>query len=119
MRPTVTAVLLLLALPAQAADFRWTVGDVALEASFAAAVAADWLQTRWALEHGRRELNPVIGERPSAARLGALVAAGALGHAAVSLALPRPARRWWQSVTLVLELGAVGHNFAAGAQLAF
>ncbi len=119
MRPRALAALLLLAPLGARADGRWTIADTALEASFAAAVAVDWAQTRWALDNGHRELNPLLGPEPSAARLNMLVLAAAAGHAAVSLALPRPYRRWWQSMTLIVELGAVGHNFAAGARLAF
>lgn len=110
-----------LALAAAAADdrSRWTALDTAGELAFAVAVAVDCSQTRWALENGRREMNPLLGARPSPGHLAAACVGAVVGHALVSRALPRPYRRAWQAVTLAGELGAVGWNFSVGARLAF
>lgn len=97
----------------------WTAGDAAMEAGFIAAVAVDWRQTHQALDAGHRELNPLLGARPSDRRLGLSVMGAALGHAAVSTLLPRKWRRWWQGATLAGEISAVGWNVYAGARLTF
>jgi hypothetical protein len=88
----------------------WDAADTTLELSFVAAVAVDWQQTRWVLAHRGHEENPLIGHHPSKARFNALVLTSVVGHAAVSAILPPGWRRWWQGVTLVCELSAVGYN---------
>lgn len=110
----------LLALPSRAPALdEWTWQDSTWEAAFAAAVLVDVRQTSVALASGRRELNPVMGSRPSDAKLAGAAALAVGAHAAVSLLLPARHRRWWQAVTLGAEATAVGHNFSVGARLSF
>lgn len=111
--------ILLLAIPAAARASEWTRVDTALELGFAAAVVVDWRQTEWALANGHEEMNPLLGHRPERSQLRAMALAGVLGHALVSAALPQPYRRWWQGVTLVGEVAAVGHNATVGVRLSF
>lgn len=119
MRTLVLAVMLAL-LPASGARAdEWTWGDTAGEALFASAVAVDVTQTRWALAHGWRERNPLLGRYPSPARLIGSAALGVVAHGAVSVMLPSRARRAWQAVSLVAEVGLVVHSAAIGARVEF
>lgn len=111
------ALVLLLALPLRTgASDEWTSHDLALEAAFAAAVLVDVRLTSTALASGRRELNPLLGSRPSDAKLAGAAALAIGAHALVSAVLPARHRRWWQAVSLVAEATAVGHNFSVGAR---
>lgn len=112
MRSTIllltVATLLIPPFPATAEE--WTTADTAREAAFVGLVFLDWQQTRWSLKRGAAEQNPVIGPHPSQARLDAMVTGAVVGHAAASLLLPNPWRRWWQHATIVVEISAVTSN---------
>jgi hypothetical protein len=119
MKTAIVTALLLAALPARALD-PWTWQDTAWEAGFAAVVAIDIGQTRYALDRGRYEMNPILGRHPSQVRLVGLAASSIALHAGVSALLPESWRRPWQAVTVGLELGAVGMNGAhVGFRVAF
>ncbi len=103
------AVVVLLAGPAavRAAD-TWTSGELAVEATFAALVALDYSQTRYALAHPPAmtdtvELNPILPRRPSRATLATACVAAIGVHAAVSHYLPRQWRRAWLVGTVIGE----------------
>ncbi len=114
----VALVLALVATPAAAREPRtWTRTDVAMEATLAALVVVDWRQTRWHLDHGGSELNPFMGDHPSAARLNATFAAGLVAHALVAHALPHPYRNYWQCVTIGWESATIAWNVRAGIRL--
>ncbi len=111
----------LLAVPGAAAGqeddpHRWTTDDTVLQLTMTALIVVDWGQTRSFLDKvlpdGRRyhELNPVLGPSPSVGRLNACVGFATIAHAAVSLALPRPYRTWWQAAGITLQATNVGRN---------
>jgi hypothetical protein len=104
-------VALLVASPAAARD-PWTNPDTAAEAGFVAVVLLDWQQTRAALASGHVELNPIIGQHPSRARLDAMVLGGVVAHAVIARVLPQPYRRAWQYVTIGVEVAALANNAA-------
>lgn len=90
----------------------WTSADTAWEAGFAALVLVDYGQTRWGLERGRSERNPLLGSTPDRAKLSAACLAAVVAHAGVSYLLPRDWRRFWQAFTITAEAAAVGGNVA-------
>jgi hypothetical protein len=111
-----------LAAPPQPSPRRWTTSDIVLEGTFVALVFVDWRQTTAALFEGDgygREMNPILGERPSRARLNTLVAGAVVGHALVTHLLPTGARPYWQYFTIGFEGATVLENFRAGARFTF
>ncbi len=107
--------------PAHAADRRWTRPQIAAEATFAALVAVDVVQTRWALSHDPRyfESNPLIGDHPSRMRLSALALSAMVSHALVAHLIPTEYRSGWLAATISVEVAVLGSNFRAGARLRF
>lgn len=124
MGRALAAVAMLLVAPVAGALETWTVGDTALEAAFGAVLLVDWMQTRQiASTRGEpgavEEMNPILGRRPTAARVnGYFVAAGA-GHVAVAFLLPRPWRTVWQATWVTLEGLSIRNNAALGLSLSF
>lgn len=103
----------LLLAAALAAD-PWYAGDTARELAFAGLVAADVAQTRWALDRGWEELNPLLGRRPSRGRLLVAAGAGVVLHAGVAAILPRPWREGWQYVGIAAQGAVVGRGLVLG-----
>jgi len=125
---TLALTALLLASSARASD--WTPADTAFEAAGATLHLLDWSQT---VRLGRmrpysaggmlvdpgHETNPILGERPGAAKVTGYFAGTLLAHAAVARLLPPPYRRTWQAVWIGVEGYCVGYNFATGVRLDF
>ncbi|BDU71660.1 hypothetical protein [Mesoterricola silvestris] len=108
-----------LALPCRAAD-PWTARDTTWELSYAAVVAMDCSQSRQIENGGRYERNPLLPRHPSAKTITQLCVLNVAGHAALSWALPRPWRRRFQVVSVVLEAGVVADNYyRAGVKVRF
>jgi len=113
------AVAVLVAGRADALD-RWTWQDTAWEAGFAALVLVDVGQTRWAMQNGWEEGNPLLGKHPTDTQLNTLAVAVPLAHAAVSTLLPAgPWRRGWQVFTVGVEAHAVYRSYSIGVKVAF
>jgi hypothetical protein len=106
----------LLACPVVADDHRrWTTTNTVLELSLVTATLVDTMQTVHFLRQGEKEMNPILGPRPSIGKLlGYDVAALGL-HAAVAYALPEPYRTVWQGVWVGAEIGQLGSNARAHA----
>ena len=120
MRIALVLAALLAAVPAFAADRSWTRTQIGAEAAFVALVAVDAWQTSTALREARfYEVNPLLGERPSDARLFALAGSAALLHVVIAHIIPSDYRGGWQASGLALEMMVVGRNFHAGARLRF
>ena len=110
---------------AQASD-SFTPAQVALEAGFVAALAADRAQTvdlrdfcRGRIGCTVHETNPLLGSRPSVASINRYFFSAALSHAIVSRLLPSSKRSAWQASSLALEVAVVGHNKRLGLSIHF
>lgn len=127
--------VLALVLLSGCASANWTQGDSIRQGAIVALQTADYLQTRTiAVEmvpesyterpngsserfyaHPRwRETNPMLGEHPTTGQVNIFFAAGIIGNAVISYALPPRYRAWWQAASIGLEGYYVGRNYQAG-----
>ncbi len=97
---------------------KWTAVDYALESSFVALMAADYLQTRQIVEHGR-EGNPVMGNAGELMPPEIYFPSVVVTHAIVMLALPKTARRIALGVSVGIQVHAVQTNWNAGYSVRF
>lgn len=90
----------------------WSNLDKGLEASFAATVLVDVLQTRYFTTGGRCcEGNPLLPALPSRGQMYAIAVGVPLAHALVAHYLPeRGLRTGWQLAFLTAEILVVRHN---------
>lgn len=88
----------------------WTPVDIALALGAGTGIHADFESTRAFLDEGRKESNPLLGERPSdaALTLAELLSLGATGT--VAHVLPDPWRQVLLGGVAGLEHGAAQHN---------
>lgn len=113
------AIFLALATPAQASD--WRDEDTVREAVYLGLHAIDWAQTRTIAAHPEKyhEMNPVVGEHPSAGNVNRYFAATTLLHLGVAYALPPG----WRAPFQYFSIGAVGAtvmwNVRAGIRVEF
>jgi len=126
MKWTLILSVALLAEPAAAHD-PWTLLDTTLEASGAALQLVDWSTTlndarpkywdgeRWVI--AVESWNPILGRRPSEAKVNVYFAGTLLAHAAIAYALPRPWRTLWQVAWIGMEADADAYNVAGGLRL--
>ena len=99
----------------------WTALDYSLAGGAATMMALDWAQTRYAARHPSHysELNPIMGERPSTAKVDQYFALASLLMAGVTYVLPRRERRLFLSGVLVVETSAVVSNYRIGVKVDF
>lgn len=93
----------------------WTTADTAWQGAVTASLAADYSQTRTALDAGYDEKNPIMG--PSGDRIAPEVyfPACAAAAAGAAVALPRPWRRALQVAVLAVQVHTIAGNVHAGA----
>lgn len=113
--------LMLLLLPSTAfAGGSWTRQDIALELGFDAALAVDYAQTRYIVEHpAYHENNPLLDRHPSMVEVRNAVLLGAAVHYLVSDHLSGRDRTWWQAGSLAVEVMVIGHNKMIGLKASF
>lgn len=117
---------------ASAADFipgkdksanRWTMQDTLWEAAYLMTHVADWGQTRDISAQcgsgGYYEVNPVIGRCPSMSRVNLYFLSTALLHAGTATLLPKKYRRFFQTSTMVMEIGYITNNYNIGLKVNF
>lgn len=103
-----------------ALDRRWSHTDTVLQLTFTAVTAYDWAQTRTFLrEESWEESNPILGKRPSRAKVNVLIGGAIVGHAAVAWLLPKPFRTQWQVLFIAVEGLAVRNNHLMGVRVQF
>lgn len=115
----------------------WTKADTVRQAAVVALQVADWHQTkRLATErtptvlvekpdgssttyfsrYRHEEWNPILGERPSRAKIDLYFVGSIVGNAAVSCLLPSNWRGAWQYISIGVEAGFVAHNIEIGVK---
>lgn len=111
--------------PARSSD-DFSRSQVALEAGFTLALAADRAQTIDMRDFCSNrigctvhEINPFLGSRPSVAAVNRYFLLSAGAHALVSSLLPSTQRSAWQSSSLVLEAIVIGRNKRLGLSIHF
>lgn len=97
----------------------WSRGDVTRETVFLATEYIDWRQTRYIAKHPERytEINPILGEHPSAGEVDRLFVATTLAHLAIVSTIPpkwRPAFQWF---TVGFQTSSIGRNWQIGVRL--
>jgi hypothetical protein len=119
MRYCIIVVLLCVAQPASA----WSEADTRREVGYLTLHAIDWGQTLDIAEQcghtNYYEHNPVLGKCPSRGDVNTYFALTAIGHYAVSRALPPKWRKRWQYVTIGVQVGAVANNIKIGLEVKF
>ena len=116
MRARISALLLLtlLALPAPArALCNWSEREATTARRFYVLLSIDIAQTHYFLDHGREELNPLLGDHPSHTRVNLAGLAAAGFFTGVSCMLSGDARRHWHGLAVFVEGVAVTVNFLA------
>ncbi|MDA8122236.1 MAG: hypothetical protein M0Z38_06695 [Deltaproteobacteria bacterium] len=111
--------------------FEWTKTDTAFQAAQTAALVADWAQTRYTARDWNRqaehqeegvhykETNPFLGEYPSMRKVDRYFIGFLVGATAVSIALPNPYRRIWQTFWIIYEVDFVRKNHSIGVKIRF
>lgn len=121
MKYLACGILLFLALsPAIAtAGDRWEREDYILQATWSTIHVIDWVQTRRGLDDGYSEGNPIMGTDPSIGTVNTYFAATLIGHALISVLLPKETRPYWQMYWIGASATIVGHNMVVGVRLRF
>jgi hypothetical protein len=91
--------------------------DTTFEVTFGVSLAIDSMQTYHFLRNAepgerrpREEGNPILGARPSTAKLLAYELTAMTAHVVIARLLPRPYRRLWQVVWIGVEVYTIGRN---------
>lgn len=112
-------ILLAAAAPAFAQD-SWTRGDTIRQGVIVAASAVDWLQTLDIQDHDCMwEQNPVMGHKPSRARVNEYFLASMGAHFVIARLLPRKWREGFQYLSIGMEVGMIAHNYHIGLRVKF
>ena len=97
----------------------WTKTDKILEGTYLTLHAMDWLQTRNADWDRFHEHNPILGRAPSTGTTDLYFLGTGILHPVVTHFLPQKWRKYWQSITIGMEVVAVGNNFHIGMGFGF
>ena len=91
-----------------------------LELTFAALMLVDYKQTMDIKNRpGYYEVNPLLGRRPSDARIRNYFIGATVAHAAITYALPEKYRPVWQWGTIAVEGVVLLHNRSIGLRVTF
>jgi len=102
----------------------WTRLDKSLLITYQVARFIDWRQTLSIAEERRpdgsfrwREINPLLGDHPSAGRVNSHYVITALAVPLIAHYLPPSYRRAFLTGAVVVEVGYVAHNFNLGISM--
>ena len=98
---------------------RWTPTNVVVASSAGVSLLVDWAQTRQALRRGWTETNPVLGPRPSSARLTLYNLVALPTVAGIGACLPTGWRTVWYAAVTLLETANITRNAALGLHIGF
>ena len=65
------------------------------------------------------ETNQFLGPHPSLDEVDRYFATCLIGNAVIAYILPRDLRRWWQALSLNMEMEFVNHNYNLGVNMKF
>ncbi len=113
--PMAAAVLLLIGCST------WTRQDTYRQAALTGLMAIDYAQTlKISREPDRyHEVNPILGNHPSAAEVSGYMLSTYLFKTAVAAALPVEYRKWWQYAMIGSSGACVGNNLSIGLGVGF
>lgn len=100
----------------------WSRSSIVFASAFTATLLMDAGQTRGLARggwDGFHEANPLLGSRPSVARVNVYTAVAGLTVLGAAAALPRRVRPWFLGAAFVIEAVAVGRNASAGIGIGF
>ncbi len=105
--------------PALSAD--WSNTDKQRQTVYTILHLVDWGQSRHVAKNPDLfyETNGVLGRHPDPGRVDRYFALTLAAHYFIADWLPPKARSWFQRGTIVLETGAVAHNFQLGVRIDF
>src|SRR5437867_5046372 len=98
----------------------WSAGDVALASAFTAALLIDAGQTRGLARGGWqtfREMNPILGPRPSVGQVNTYTAVAGLTVLGVAAVLPARLRRWLLGAALGVEMFTIAGTVREGVAI--
>jgi len=110
---------------------KWDRWDIGLEITWEVLHLIDWGTTRnmtHRYNEGYSEMNPILGSHPSTSQVDVYMFTGALLHPVVTHLLPKkimfgdfeiPARRVFQSISIVVSGSCVINNLSVGLQVEF
>jgi hypothetical protein len=105
--------IILLCLTACATPAKWTKGDINREIAFQVLNVADIALTQKVLQDPNvREMNPFLGDKPSAGRLAAFGAGVGISHALVTHYIKPEWRPFWQWAGIVVKVGCIANNYS-------
>jgi len=112
-------VFIFLAIPVFADD--WTREDTYRELGWTALLVVDYGQTMNIAQNPDkfREHNPILDKHPSKDAVRIYMLSAAIIHPVISYYLPPKYRKWWQYISIGVEIGAVGNNFGTGIGVTF
>ena len=82
-------------------------------------LAIDARQTSLAVAQGYREINPLLGPRPSPGQVNRHMLLSMAAHGLLTWLLPRRLRAPWQLTGIAVEAVVIGHNVALGVRWRF
>ena len=111
--------ILLYAFPAFSRD--WKKEDTQREIIWTAILFVDYGQTMNIAKNPDKyyEYNPILGKHPSPSSVDIYMLSAAILHPVISYYLPPNYRKWWQYITIGIEMGAITNNFIAGIGISF
>lgn len=108
--------LLALALTGLSGCAGWSNRDMTMMAANVACHATDFQQTRWALDHGYLEANPLLGHEPSTGKMLGVKTVGIFLIWDIGEAAGPDERFNWLTAAMVPCSAAIIHNYAIGAR---
>ncbi len=91
-----------------------------MEGAFLVTTCLDWSQTKSLIKNKRNvEINPILGKRPSQARIDSYFFSAIMLHGLITYVLPHDYRKIWLANWVAIEFHVVNRNFRVGLQHKF
>jgi hypothetical protein len=102
-------------------DKEWKKEDTTIQTAVAVFIAADWLQTRDISSNPDKfyETNTILGAHPSLEEVDRYFVTCLVGNTLIAYVLPRDLRRWWQTISLSVEMQYVNRNYNLGIKMKY
>lgn len=117
-------ILLVVLLVVSAPVYAWSEADTRRQAGYFVLHTIDWMQTLDISQNCRNgrdryERNPALPSCPDRGEVNRYFLLTGVAHYGISRALPQPYRKWWQRVTIAVQVGTVAHNASIGLRVRF